>query len=333
MKKDGKVRLMETAFARSGEVEIAYETFGAPGGAPLLLLSGLDYQMVWWPEALCAALAGRGFHVVRFDYRDSGLSTHFTGPAGGGPWRALLAGARTPPYRVQDMVQDALAVLDALGWHSAHLLGVSMGAGMAQLTALLHPGRVRTLTLVSAIPMGGSPLRMLPYLHLGAFARLATRRYGPGRAEQERMLVDVLRATCTSAYPLDEDWARRTAAQSYDRRPPDPAARQRQLAAGRATKIPKGGLAQINAPTLVIHGEADPLVRPAASRALGRAVPGARLVTYPGMGHGLPTALWPAVLDEIAALTGREECPAHSRPALADSGHSDMPRRGLRAGS
>jgi pimeloyl-ACP methyl ester carboxylesterase len=298
---------VESSFARNGEVEIAYETFGAPGGMPLLLMSGLDYQMVWWPEALCTALAGRGFHVARFDYRDSGLSTHFTASVGGGPWKALLVGARRPPYRGQDMIQDILAVQDALGWDSAHLLGLSMGAGMAQLTALLHPGRVRTLTLVSGLPMGGNPLRMLPYLHLGAFARLATRRYGPGRAEQERMLVDVLRATYTATHPLDEDWARRTAAESYDRHPPDPAARRRQLAAGRAMKISRADLAQIAAPALVIHGEADPLVRPSASRALARAIPGARLVIYPGMGHGLPPALWPAVLDEIATLTGRED--------------------------
>src|ERR1035438_5228026 len=153
---------METAFARNGETEIAYETFGAPDGVPLMLLSGLDYQMVWWPEALCTALAERGFRVVRCDYRDSGLSTHFTRPMSGGPWRALLAGARRPPYRGQDMVQDILAVQDALSWDSAHLLGLSMGAGMAQLTALLHPGRVRTLTLVSGIPVGGNPVRMLP---------------------------------------------------------------------------------------------------------------------------------------------------------------------------
>jgi pimeloyl-ACP methyl ester carboxylesterase len=318
---------METAFARNGQVELAYQAFGEPGGAPLLLMSGLDYQMVWWPEALCTALAGRGFQVVRFDYRDSGLSTHLTTPVGGGPWRALLTGARRPPYRGQDMAADVLAVLDALGWDSGHLLGVSMGAGLAQLTAVLSPDRVRTLTLVSGIPMGGNPLRMLPYLHLSTFAKLATRRYGAGRAEQERMLVDVLRATCTAAYPLDEDWARRTAAESYDRHPPDPAARQRQLAAGRATKIRRSALRHITAPTLVIHGEADPLVRPAASRALARAIPGARLVTYPGMGHGLAPGLWPAVLDEIAALTGPGPRPAHSRPAAAASQHSGTPGR------
>jgi len=309
---------MTPAFARNGEVEIAYETFGTADGQPLLLLSGLDYQMVWWPQALCTALAERGFHVARFDYRDSGLSTHFAATVGGGPWRALLAGARTPPYRGQDMVDDILAVQAALGWTSAHLLGVSMGAGLAQLTAMLHPERVRTLILISGIPVGGNPLRMLPYLHLGTFAKLATRRYGSGREQQERMLVDVLSATCTDTYPLDEDWARRTAAESYDRRPPDPAARQRQLAALRATKTPEGGLARITAPTLVIHGESDPLVRPAASRALTRAIPGTRLVTYPGMGHGLPPGLRPAALDEISTLVERQNTTSNPPAARAD---------------
>ena len=117
----------------------------------------------------------------------------------------------------------------------------------------------------------------------------------------------MLRATCTRAYPLDEDWARRTAAESYHRHPPDPAARQRQLAAARTVRIPRGGLARITAPTLVIHGGADPLVRPAGSHALARAIPGARLVIYPGMGHSLPPVLCPAILDEVSALTMRKE--------------------------
>ena len=296
---------MDTVFTRNREVEIAYETYGDPGAQPLMLLSGLDYQMVWWSEELCTALADRGFHVARFDYRDTGLSTQFTQTLGGSPWKALLAGSRTPPYTAKDMIADSLAVQDALGWTSAHLLGVSMGAGMAQLAAILHPERVRTLTLISGIPMGGNPLRMLRHMHLGAFAKLATHRYGPGREDQERMLVDVLRATYADAYPLDEDWARRTAAVSYDRRPPDPAARQRQLAAGRALKTPADALARITAPTLVIHGDADPLIRPSAARALAGAIPGARLVTYPGMGHGLPPGLWPAALDEISTLAKR----------------------------
>jgi pimeloyl-ACP methyl ester carboxylesterase len=143
-------------------------------------------------------------------------------------------------------------VQEALGWKRAHLLGVSMGAGVAQLTGMLHPERVRTLILISGIP------------------------------------------------------------------PPDPAARQRQLAAIRATKTPEGGLARITAPTLVIHGEADPLVRPAASRALARAIPRARLVTY--RGHGLPPGLWLAALDEISALVERQN--TTSNPPAATPGNS-----------
>ena len=315
---------MDTRFARNGPVEIAYETFGDPAGQPLLLLSGLDYQMVWWPEEQRAALAERGYHIARFDYRDTGLSTAFTSPAAGSgnAWKAMLKRSKTPAYSGQDMVEDIAAVLGALGWDSAHLLGVSMGAGMAQFLALLHPGRVRSLTLISGIPMGGSPLGMLRYLHPGAFAKLATRRYGPGRADQERMLVDVLRATHTDRYPLDEEWARRTATVSYDRRPPDPAARARQLAAGRTIKLPAGGPAAIRVPTLVIHGEQDPLIRAGASRNLARQIPGARLITYPGMGHGLPPALWPAAAAEISALTGKA-APNPAPPAAGTTRPAD----------
>lgn len=299
---------MDTRFARNGQVQIAYETFGDPAGQPLLLLGGLDYQMVWWPQGQCEALASRGFRIARFDYRDIGLSTAFTSSSDStNAWKALLEGSKKPPYSGRDMIEDILALFDALDWKSAHMLGVSMGAGMAQFLAVLHPDRVRSLTLISGIPMGGNPLGMLRYMHLGKFARLAIRRYGPARQEQERMLVDVLRATYTDTYPLDESWAQRTAAVSYDRRPPDPAARARQLAAGRTLKLPAGGPAAIRVPTLVIHGQNDPLIRPSASRALADQIPGARLVTYPGMGHGLPPALWPAATEEIITLTGPAE--------------------------
>jgi pimeloyl-ACP methyl ester carboxylesterase len=252
-------------------------------GPPVLLLHGGPGLSFTYGEGLTAEL-GDAFTLA--SYQQRGLAPSTT----------------DGPFTVGRQVEDAVAVLDALGWERAHLLGVSMGAGMAQFLALLHPGRVRSLTLISGIPMGGSPLGMLRYMHLGAFAKLATRRYGPARQDQERMLVDVLRATCTDRYPLDEAWARRTATVSYDRRPPDPAARARQLAAGRTVDLPAGGPAAIRVPTLVIHGEDDPLIRPSASRALAGQIPGARLVTYPGMGHGLPLALWPAVTEEISAL-------------------------------
>jgi pimeloyl-ACP methyl ester carboxylesterase len=295
---------MVTATAHNGDVQIAYETFGSPGGRPLLLLNGLDYQMVWWPEDLCTALADHGFQVARFDYRDCGLSTHFASPRRENAWKAMVAGTGSaPPYSSSDMADDAVAVIDALGWDQAHLLGVSMGAGMAQILALAHPQRVRSLTLVAGLPMGGNPARNVRHLHLGVFVRLALRRYGDDRASQERMLVDVIRATCTPCYPLEEDWARATATRSYDRRPPDPTARQRHLGAGRAAKLPKDAPAAIQAPTLVIHGQDDPLVKPSASRALAGVIPGARLLIFPGMGHGLPRALWPTITAELDRLT------------------------------
>lgn len=296
---------MTVQTTRNGEVEIAYETFGEPGGTPLLLLNGLDYQMVWMHEDLCAMLTDHGFHVARFDYRDSGLSTHFTSDASGSAWKALLAGSKGTPYQGEDMLEDCVAVIDALGWDSTHLLGVSMGAGIAQHLAIRNPERVRSLTLVAGLPMSVSPAGSLKYMHLGAFLRLATRRYGKDRASQERMLADVMRATCTPDYPLEEGWTARTAAVSYDRMPPDPAARTRQIAAGRSLRATAADLAGIKVPTLVIHGDADPLIKPTAAHALAEAIPGARLLRYPGMGHGLPRPLWPAVVKELTALIAR----------------------------
>ena len=131
---------MENGIARNGDVQIAYEDFGKPGGRPLLLISGLDDQMISsWPDGLCEALVAAGLHVVRYDNRDSGLSTHFTG--------------RKKAYELTDMIDDMMAVLDAMGWGSANLAGLSMGGGLAQFAALLHPQRVRTLTAISSIPM------------------------------------------------------------------------------------------------------------------------------------------------------------------------------------
>src|SRR5690348_10792611 len=113
-------------YARNGDVRLAYETFGDSGGVPLLLVMGLDFQMVLWPDEFCRMLAARGFHVARFDNRDTGLSTHFTSPAAENPFRTLFRGSTAPAYTGLDMVADGLAVLDALGWASAHVCGASL---------------------------------------------------------------------------------------------------------------------------------------------------------------------------------------------------------------
>ena len=128
----------ETRYARNGDVTIAYETFGDPAtGVPLLCIMGLDFQMVWWPDDFCALLAERGFAVARFDNRDTGLSTHFSSGPRQSPWRALLGGTK-PAYTTLDMLDDALAVMDALGWASANVMASSNLAGWAVATTHTH---------------------------------------------------------------------------------------------------------------------------------------------------------------------------------------------------
>lgn len=276
-----------SGFARNGEVQIAYESFGDASGEPLLLLSGLDGQMLWWPEGWIGMLVEAGFRVVRFDNRDCGLSTHFTG--------------RGPAYRAEDMLDDALAVMDEAGWASAHLVGLSMGAGMAQGIAVLHPERVRTMTLMGAVPVG-NVRSMVRHMKFGAVLKTAFKRYPKDRDGRVRMMVDVIRLCSSTGYPFDEQWARETAQRCYDRKAPDPRSRQRQLAAAKRTRIPEPGLAGVTAPTLVIHGGRDPLVKPSGCKTIAESIPGAQLITYPGMGHVFSAELWTDIVDEIRAV-------------------------------
>jgi pimeloyl-ACP methyl ester carboxylesterase len=281
---------VDGSIARNGDVQIAYEDFGKPGGRPLLLVSGLDDQMIRsWPGGFCEALAGSGCHVVRYDHRDAGLSTHFTG--------------KKRAYELTDMIDDMMAVLDAMGWESANLAGLSMGGGLAQFAALLHPDRVRTLTLVSSIPMEGQPKRgMARYLRFfpGPF-RLVFRRYGDSQDGQQRMVTDIIRLTEARSLPLDDEWVRQTAAESVRRHAPDRYARSRQFAAGYAAKLPDGGIARITQPVLVLNGDEDPLIRaPAAGRALAKAVPHGRFVLVHRMGHLASAPLWPELATQIS---------------------------------
>jgi pimeloyl-ACP methyl ester carboxylesterase len=292
----------ETRFAKHGDVSIAYETFGDPAtGVPLLCIMGLDFQMVWWPDALCEALVERGFAVARFDNRDTGLSTHFASGRKENPWRALLGGTK-PAYTTLDMLDDALAVMDALGWPSAHVMGGSMGAGLAQALAVYHPGRVRSVISCMGVPAAASPLKLLGYIKFGWFRHVLRLKADDSRESQIELLVSVYRGIASPGYPFPEQWAREAAAISHDRSPRDPTAAQRQLAAGRAQKIRP--ISEIAAPVLVISGADDPLIKPKGGRDTAARIPGARFVSYPGMGHNLPEELWPQVIDEICAVTG-----------------------------
>jgi pimeloyl-ACP methyl ester carboxylesterase len=291
-----------TRYARNGDVSIAYETFGDTAtGEPLLLIMGLDFQMVWWPDAFCEQLVAGGYAVVRFDNRDTGLSTHFDSDSQENPWRAQL-GLTKPAYSALDMLDDALAVMDAVGWESAHIMGGSMGAGLAQGLALVYPERVRSLISCMGLPVDVGAVRSLTYLRFGIFLKFRKLKPAASRADEVDNLVFIYRAIASPGFPFPEQWARQVAGASYDRSPRDPGSTQRQLAAGRAQKL--APLSTITAPTLVISGEADPLVRVKGGRDTARRIPGSTFVTYPGMGHNLPEQLWPDIIEHIGKVTG-----------------------------
>jgi pimeloyl-ACP methyl ester carboxylesterase len=299
--------------ARHDGIAIAYETFGPTDGAPLLLIAGTGVQMLIWPEDLCAALVDRGFQVARFDNRDAGLSTHLTGaPAPG--WLKAMLRPSSAPYRLADMAGDAVSVMDALGWPSAHVAGVSLGGMVAQTLAITHPARVRTLTSIMSTP--SARIATMPTMAtMRALARIAGLPVtSPEEAADEA--VAMKRAIGSPAYPLDERAVRDIGRRSYERHPGTPQDGLRQRAAVIASGDRRPGLAGLDIPALVIHGEQDPLIRLKGGRATAAAIPGARLVTYPGMGHDLPAALWPSILDEICALAfGPSRVPAGQGPA------------------
>jgi pimeloyl-ACP methyl ester carboxylesterase len=288
--------------AHNGDIAIAYETFGAAGGKPLLLFSGTGAQMIVWPEDLCAALADKGFLVARFDNRDTGLSTHLTGtPAPG--WLKTMLRPSAAPYRLDDMAEDALAVMDALGWPAAHLVGASMGGMIAQVLAIRHPSRARTLTSIMSTP--SSRIATMPTI---AAMRALAHDGGTPRANAEQAAeaaVALKKVVGSPGYPLDEPAIRDIGRRSFERdrgaEEDDAPPRGAFIAAGAR----RGALAGLRMPALVIHGDQDPIIRPNGGRATAQAIPGARLVIYPGMGHDLPRALWPAILEEISALAAQ----------------------------
>jgi pimeloyl-ACP methyl ester carboxylesterase len=287
---------------RVGEVSIAYEAFGDPAtGEPLLLITGLDFQMAWWPDAFCEQLVRRGFAVVRFDNRDSGLSTHFGSAKKDNPFLALLGRTR-PSYSTLDMLDDAIAVMDAVGWKSAHIVGASMGAALAQAMALYYPDRVRTLVSAMGVPADVSGVRALGYIKFAVFGKLRKIKPAATRAGEIDNLVDMFRAISSPGYPFPAEWARSVAAISHDRSPRDPTSTQRQLAAGRAQRIP--AISGIRVPALVVCGEDEAIIKPKASKDIASRIPAATFVSYPGMGHNLPEELWGDVIGRIAALAG-----------------------------
>jgi len=284
---------------RANGIEIEYETFGDLGDPTLLLVMGLGAQMILWPEEFCSDLAAHGLHVVRYDNRDVGRSTWLDEagmPDVAGALAAAMQGRPIDsPYLLSDMASDAAGLLDALEVGTAHVVGASMGGMIAQTLAIEHPARVRTLT--SIMSTTGHP--GLPPARPEAMAVLLT----PAPSERAAAIehgVRVWRTIGSPGFPFDEAEVRDRAAQTFDRgvNPPGVA---RQLVAILASGSRREALRGVRAPTLVIHGAADPLVPVEAGRDTAQAVPGAELLEIEGMGHDLPRPLWPRF---VAAITG-----------------------------
>ncbi|MFT7722570.1 MAG: alpha/beta fold hydrolase [Roseateles sp.] len=282
-------------------IELAYDSFGDADAPALLLIMGLGTQMIAWDEPFCEALAARGYRVIRFDNRDIGLSSRLDA-AGVPDVRQMLmlglagqdAGAVPVPYKLADMALDAVGLLDALGIASAHVVGASMGGAIAQEMAIRHPQRVRTL--VSIMATSGAPGLPPPTPEALALLLTPAPTDRAGFTERYQRMMKLLRAgDFPEEEALDAARAGRTWARGLN-----PAGYARQLAAILASGSRREALASVRTPTLVIHGDADPLVPVECGIDVAQAVPGARLLRIEKMGHALPAWTWPQIIQAIA---------------------------------
>jgi pimeloyl-ACP methyl ester carboxylesterase len=284
-----------------GDIDIAYNTLGKPTDPPVLLISGLGGQLIAWDDAFCQELVDRGMFVIRFDNRDVGLSSHLA--RGSLPnSAATTAGAPQPaPYTLADMASDAAGVIDNLGFDSAHVVGVSLGGMIAQILAIEHPERVRSLTSIMSTTGNdrvGQPTEAARALLL--LPPVSTREDAMDRA------VRVHRVLGSSTYRIDETELHDRAARAFDRAF-DPQGVVRQLVAAITTPDRTEDLRRLDLPTLVIHGAEDQLIAVDGGQATADAIPGAELVVIDGMGHDLPRPLWATVAERITGLVDRAE--------------------------
>ena len=278
--------------AQTNGIELEYETFGDPTKPAMLLIMGLGVQMLGWDERFCNLLAERGFFVIRFDNRDVGLSTHTEGPIPN-PLQLMAQDYSSATYTLDDMADDTAGLLDELGIAAAHVAGASMGGMIGQTLAAKHPDRV--LSLASIMSSTGNSEVGQPQPE--AITALIT----PMPGDRDGYVDAAMRAFSvigSPGYPPDEERLRDLIGRSYDRSY-NPIGFLRQLAAIMASGDRTEALRSIKAPTVVIHGEDDPLIVKSGGEATAAAIPGAKLVTIPGMGHDLPPELWPQFIDEI----------------------------------
>jgi pimeloyl-ACP methyl ester carboxylesterase len=290
--------------ARVGDLELCWQGFGSEDDPPLLMIMGLGSQMIVWPDGLCELLAERGFRVIRFDNRDAGRSTVLADAPTLEIRAALRGEIDGAAYSLSDMAADAAGLLDALEIEDAHVAGASMGGMIAQTLAIEHPRRVLSLASISSTtgdPAVGKP-NDAGMKSLTAVARSDREGYIETTVESLGLLV-------SPEYSLDEDYAREFAARAFERGH-HPEGTQRHVIAIIASGNRTRRLRELDVPTVVIHGDADPLIDVSGGRATAGAIADARLVIVPGMGHELPPRTWPVIAEAIAANATRAGFPA-----------------------
>ena len=294
----GTVSQSKEAIAKVNGVELAYDTFGNPSAPPVLLVMGLGAQMIRWHEEFCKPLAAKGYWVIRFDNRDVGNSTKFD-EAGVPNVLALMQAAQTggtiaAPYTLSDMAGDAVGLLDALEIEKAHIVGASLGGMIVQTMAIEYPARIRTLT--SIMSTTGEPSVSTPKPEALAVLMSVPPSDREACIEDAVKMQRILRGW---KYPLDEAFVRQEAARAFDRCF-HPEGTTRQLAAILASGSRREKLKSLKVPTLVIHGDADPLVPIEGGKDTAAAIPGAKLLIIEGMGHDIPVEVVPQIIQAIS---------------------------------
>lgn len=299
-----------TVSSNIGPLDIEYETLGSPSDPPILLVMGFTAQLIVWPDAFCKRLVDHGYHVIRFDNRDCGLSGKLDGVSvdPNAVMHARLSGEPIPsvPYTLSDMSDDAFGLMDHLGLESAHIVGASMGGMIVQTMAIEHAERVRSLTSIMSMTGEleyGSPTPQAGEVLLAA----------PPSDRQSYIDNSVNARVWQSRRYFDEDQVRADAARGYDRSF-YPEGAPRQLAAIYASGSRAEGLSRLQVPTLVIHGTDDTLLQPDGGRRTAELVPGSTLLMIADMGHDLPEPLQPMITGAIAAHTALAEWGPGPRP-------------------
>jgi pimeloyl-ACP methyl ester carboxylesterase len=292
--------------ANANGLSFEYETFGDKANPPLLLIMGVGCQLVMWPESFCNGLADLGFHVIRYDNRDVGLSSKIDDAGAPDIMAAVTAQLTgqpvTSPYSLDDMADDAAGLMDALGIDAAHVVGASMGGMIAQLVAIRHPEKVKSM--VSIMSTTGNP--DVPPAKPEAMAALLTPPADTSREGMIQQGVDMWKVIGSPKYPGTDEELRAVAAASVDRMV-CPEGFGRQVLAILAAPARNDALAKVTAPTMVLHGADDPLVPVEGGKDTADAIPGARLEIVEGMGHDFTEALVPVYLDKVGGFVREVE--------------------------